>query len=73
MSNQPVHGIPLKVLYSLLGFESSFLSLFGAEEAILIGISLKASVRRGRNAEHVMAYRIQMEYMTRVWRLDKIV
>lgn len=54
-SNQPVHGIPRNVLYSRLGFDSSFLSLLGAEEAILKGISLKPSVREGKKMEHVMA------------------
>ena len=67
-----MHGIPRNVLYSRLGFDSSFLSLLGAEEAILKGISLKPSVSKGRKMEHVMAYRTHMLHMMRGWLLDNI-
>jgi hypothetical protein len=67
-----VHGIPRSVLYSRLGFDSSFLSLLGAEEAILKGISLRPSVCKGKKMEHITAYRTQMLHMTRLWLLSNI-
>jgi hypothetical protein len=73
LTNQPVHGIPRNVLYSRLGFDSSFLSLLGAEEAILKGISLRPAVCKGKNMEHITAYRTQILHMTRLWLPSNIV